>query len=84
MVNAWLNENGLHATALSGAGDWLTIQMPVSKANDLLDADFSVYTHPQTGKQAVRTLNYSIPTDLAGHLSLVHPTVSYVSFGLFT
>lgn len=77
-VNAWLNENGLQATALSSAGDWLSVQMPVSTANDILDADFSVFTHPATGKQTVRTLSYSIPTDLVSHLSLVHPTTSCV------
>ncbi|KZT71792.1 subtilisin-like protein [Daedalea quercina L-15889] len=76
-VNTWLNENGVQATVLSAAGDWLSVRMPVSQANDLLDADFSVFTHPKTGKQAIRTLTYSIPTDLAGHLSLVHPTVSF-------
>ncbi|KAH9913288.1 family S53 protease [Fomitopsis serialis] len=76
-VNAWLNENGLQATVLSAAGDWLSVQLPVSTANDLLEADFSVFTHAVTGKQAVRTLTYSIPTDLADHLALVHPTVSF-------
>lgn len=72
--------NGLQAAALSSAGDWLSVQMPVSTANSLLDADFSVFTHPATGKQTIRTLSYSIPSDLAGHLSLVHPTVSCVLF----
>ena len=54
--------------------------MPVSTANHLLDADFSVFTHPATGKQTIRTLSYSIPSNLAKHLSLVHPTVSCVLF----
>ena len=79
-VNAWLSTNGLQATALSSAGDWLSVQMPVSTANSMLDADFSVFTHPATGKQTIRTLSYSIPSDLAAHLSLVHPTVTCVHF----
>ncbi|KAH9913294.1 family S53 protease [Fomitopsis serialis] len=65
-VNAWLAENGLQATTLSSAGNWLSVQMPVSKADELLDAEFSVFTHSTTGKQAV-----------LGHLDLVHPTVSF-------
>lgn len=77
-VKAWLSENGLQATTISPAGDWLSVQMPVSTANDILDADFSVFTHPTTDKETIRTLSYSIPTDLADHLTLVHPTVSYV------
>ncbi|TFY52231.1 hypothetical protein EVJ58_g10131 [Rhodofomes roseus] len=76
-VNSWQNENGLKGTVLPGPGNWISVQMPVSKANEILDADFSVFTHTASGKQAVRTLKYSIPTDLVGHLDLVHPTVSF-------
>lgn len=75
-VTAWLKEAGLTATPLTPAGDWLTVSIPVSKANELFDADFAVYTHSETGKQAIRTLSYSIPADLEGHLDFVHPTIS--------
>ncbi|KAF9814359.1 hypothetical protein IEO21_05154 [Rhodonia placenta] len=76
-VNAWIIENGLSATTISPAGDWLAISVPVSKANEMLDADFSVFTHESTGAQSIRTLSYSIPTDLKGHLDLVHPTTTF-------
>ncbi|KZT71778.1 family S53 protease [Daedalea quercina L-15889] len=76
-VNAWLSENGLQITNASAAGDWLSVQMSVSTANNLLNAGFSVFTHSVTGKRTVRTLAYSIPADLEGHLDLVHPTVSF-------
>ena len=75
-VNAWLKEHGLSATPITPAGDWLMIDVPVSKANELFETEFSVYTHGDTGKQAIRTLSYSIPADLVGHLDLVHPTVT--------
>lgn len=58
------------------------IDVPVSKANELLETEFSVYTHGDTGKQAIRTLSYSIPADLVGHLDLVHPTVTYAPLDL--
>ncbi len=75
-VNAWLQENDITGTAISSTGDWIALEVPVSKANELFDADFSVFTHDQTGKQAIRTLSYSIPAELQGHLDLVHPTVT--------
>ena len=75
-VNAWLTENDIAATSISSAGDWLAFEVPVSKANELFDADFSIYTHDNTGMEAVRTLAYSIPAELQGHLELVHPTVT--------
>ena len=51
--------------------------MPVSQASSLFDAEFSVFTHQETGQQSVRTLAYSIPAALSGHLDFVHPTITY-------
>lgn len=75
-VNAWLANNGVHATSISPAGDWMAIEVPVSKANELLGAHFSVYKDDTTGRQIIRTLSYSIPAELKGHLDLVHPTIT--------
>ncbi|KAI0727509.1 family S53 protease-like protein [Fomitopsis betulina] len=76
-VNAWLSENNITSRTLNDAGDWLAISVPVSQANELFDADFSVYTHDATGDQSIRTLSYSLPTELVGHLQLVHPTTTF-------
>ena len=76
-MNAWLAENGLDANVVSPGGDWLAIQLPVSKANEMLDADFSVFTHDESGARSIRALQYSIPEDLVGHLQLVHPTITF-------
>lgn len=75
-VNTWLKENDLTAKALSPAGDWISIQVPVSKANDLFNTNFTVFKHTGTGAQTIRTLAYSLPESLRGHIDLVHPTVS--------
>ena len=77
-VIAWLQENDIAATTASPAGDWLNFSIPVSQANELLDANFSEYTHVETGTTFIRTLSYSIPADLKDALALVHPTTSYV------
>ena len=74
-VNGWLSKNGLNATTLVGE-QWLSIQLPVSQANELLEANFSVFTHEDSGTQAIRTLAYSLPVDLVGHVELIHPTVT--------
>ena len=78
-VTAWLKENSIEIAKASPAGDWLSFSILVSKANELLDADFSVFTHTETGTTSIRTLAYSIPADLKGHLDFVHPTTVYVS-----
>ena len=77
-VNAFLESNGINATTLSPTGDWLGFSAPVSKANEMFDADFSVYMHAATGRELVRTLSYSIPSTLQEHLDIVHPTTTCV------
>lgn len=77
-VNTWLAENDLNATVLSPAGDWLGINVSVSKANELLSANYSVFTHQTTKSQTIRTLSYSLPAELSGHVDLIHPTIGYV------
>ncbi|KAI0367269.1 family S53 protease [Pilatotrama ljubarskyi] len=76
-VNTWLKENDIKTTKVSPAGDWLSISIPVSKASALLDAKFSVFNHTPSGSSFVRTLSYSIPTDLEGHLDFIHPTTTF-------
>ncbi|KAH9923706.1 family S53 protease [Epithele typhae] len=78
-VNAWLAENDITATSTTSTGSWLSFEVPVSKANELFDADFTVFTHDDSGMEAVRTLSYSIPAELQDHLDLVHPTITFPS-----
>ncbi|TFY64402.1 hypothetical protein EVG20_g5955 [Dentipellis fragilis] len=75
-VHSWLSSHAISAEAISPAGNWLSINITVDQANAFLDAEFSTFTHQTTGKQAVRTLSYSVPADLKAHLSFVHPTVA--------
>ncbi|KAF7985673.1 hypothetical protein HWV62_2219 [Athelia sp. TMB] len=81
-VNAYLKANGLSSTTLSPAGDWIGIQVPVSKANEMFNAEFAVFNHKQTGDQTIRTLSYSIPSALQEHLDFVHPTTNFAAGGL--
>ncbi|KIJ52725.1 hypothetical protein M422DRAFT_25806 [Sphaerobolus stellatus SS14] len=82
-INSFLSANGLTAQTISPAGDWLSVSMPVSKANDLFGAQFSVFTNQANGQQTIRTMEYSIPASLVGHVELVHPTVTFpATFGV--
>ncbi|KZV98447.1 family S53 protease [Exidia glandulosa HHB12029] len=76
-VNAFLVENGINATSISPAGDWLAFSIPVSKANDIFESDYTVFSHAETGTSAIRTLGYSIPASLRGAIDLVHPTITF-------
>ncbi|KAH8078042.1 family S53 protease-like protein [Cristinia sonorae] len=76
-VNEWLSENGLTAQKLTTAGNWISFEVPVSKANELLNTQFAVFKHEDSGEESVRTLEYSIPANLVGHVNLVHPTITF-------
>jgi tripeptidyl-peptidase-1 len=48
----------------------------------MFSADFTSFTHVSTGEQTIRTLEYSIPAELKGHIELVHPTISFPDFNV--
>ncbi|TFY63839.1 hypothetical protein EVG20_g6158 [Dentipellis fragilis] len=76
-VNAWLSSHNLTSTTISPAGDWLRVQTTVEQANNLLDANYTTFTHQKTGKKTIRTHSYSIPASLHGHVNLVYPTTMF-------
>ncbi|KAI0642667.1 family S53 protease [Trametes meyenii] len=77
-VKAWLGKNNITAQTISPAGDWLSIDVPVSQANALLKADFNEYTYDEANSTAIRTLAYSIPETLKDHLAFVYPTTQFI------
>ncbi|KAI0031217.1 subtilisin-like protein [Vararia minispora EC-137] len=76
-VMDWLSANAVEAKPVTPAGDWLAIRVPVSKANALFNADFSVFEHVGSRTQSVRTLEYSLPAALTQHIRAVHPTTAF-------
>ncbi|KAI0718407.1 family S53 protease-like protein [Cerioporus squamosus] len=76
-VNVWLQENGLTATTSSAAGDWISFEVPVKKANELFGTEFKTFAHQESGTEVVRTLSYSLPASLQSHVDLVHPTTTF-------
>jgi tripeptidyl-peptidase-1 len=75
MVNEWLDSHGITAKADTPAGDWLSFKVPVEKASQMFGADFHVFKHA-TGREVIRTLSYSIPAHLQGHVELMYPGIS--------
>ncbi|EEB99630.1 hypothetical protein MPER_00656, partial [Moniliophthora perniciosa FA553] len=58
--------------------DWLSFTVPIDTADSLFDTSFESFVHEASGEQMIRTLEYSIPVDLQGHIDLVHPTTTFV------
>ncbi|KAJ3817411.1 family S53 protease-like protein [Lentinula raphanica] len=79
-VAAWLNENDINNFTTSGAfNDWLLFTVPISTVNSLFNADYQIFNKTgDSGTQIMRTLVYSIPTDLQKHINLIYPSTDFV------
>ncbi|KAF7378162.1 Family S53 protease-like protein [Mycena sanguinolenta] len=78
VFDAFASVNGLTPTVISPNGDWVSITLPVSKANALFAAEFEHFTHPSLHGPITRTLSVSLPTELVGHVDVLHPTTAFV------
>ncbi|KAJ7830620.1 family S53 protease-like protein [Mycena olivaceomarginata] len=76
--DAFASANGLVPTVISPNRDWVSITLPVSKANKLFAAEFDVFTHPSLKDSITRTLSVSLPSELVGHVDVIHPTTAFV------
>ncbi|KAJ7508940.1 family S53 protease-like protein [Mycena galericulata] len=75
--NSFASTNGLKPTVISPNGDWVSITLPVSQANDLFAAQFETFTHPAMTDTITRTLSVSLPSELVGHVDVIHPTTEF-------
>lgn len=73
--SSWLSDFNLTSTPITPSGDWVSVDLDVGKANDILGTEFHTYIHEETDTTSIRTLEYSIPASLQDHITSVHPTV---------
>ncbi|KAJ7636584.1 subtilisin-like protein [Roridomyces roridus] len=74
-LDSFASANGLEYQITAPNGDWATITLPVSHADQLFDAEFTVFSHRSTSENITRTLSVSLPAHLVGHV--IHPTTDF-------
>ncbi|KAF7309949.1 Tripeptidyl-peptidase sed3 [Mycena indigotica] len=77
-VTNWLGNNNVSSTS-GVSGDWLTINVPVAKANALLSANFEMFEHTDSGNVYARTLNLALPDSVAPFIEHIFPTTEFNS-----
>jgi tripeptidyl-peptidase I len=77
-VSTWAKANNIKTTVISPNEEWISFTVPISLANVLFGAQYTTFTHVDSGKQIIRTLSYSLPSNLVGHVMTVTPTTSFV------
>ncbi|KAI9452110.1 subtilisin-like protein [Lactarius psammicola] len=82
LVTSWLEDRGIPPSSVSMTlgGNWLkVIGVPVLQANDILGASYQLYLHGETNGTVLRTVSYSLPGALHGHIQTVVPTTYFGS-----
>ncbi|KAI1747883.1 tripeptidyl-peptidase [Xylaria castorea] len=77
-VVSWLSNS--HIKPLVN-NDWITFSTTVETANELLNTTFAWYQYAKGGSPKLRTLDYSVPDDLAKNIDLIQPTTRFGQLG---
>lgn len=74
----WLSEHvRLDSIRYSSAKDYLSVTLPVSTIENLLDTKYSVYRHTD-GTRLVRAPEWKLPQHLHEHITTIQPTTSFL------
>ncbi|KAJ7348352.1 subtilisin-like protein [Mycena albidolilacea] len=76
--NSFAAANSLKPKVISPNGDWLSLALTVSQANHLFGAQFEKFSHASLTAPITRTLTISLPSELIGHVDVIHPSTSFV------
>ncbi|KAF8263851.1 subtilisin-like protein [Lactarius quietus] len=82
LVSSWLKHCGVPSSSISTTlgGNWLAVvNVSLSQANEMLGASYQFYQHVETNDSVIRTINYSLPEALHGHIQTVVPTTYFAS-----
>ncbi|KAH9012241.1 subtilisin-like protein [Lactarius deliciosus] len=75
-VSSWLGHYDIPSSSISMTlgGNWLrVVGVSVSQANRMLGASYQLYQHVETKDTVVRTISYSLPEALHGHIQTDRP-----------
>lgn len=77
-VVSWLTSSNIKPLV---DNDWVTFSTTVETANDLLNTTFAWYQYEKGGSPKLRTLDYSVPDELADKIDLIQPTTRFGQLG---
>ncbi|KAH9165964.1 subtilisin-like protein [Lactarius sanguifluus] len=82
LVGSWLGHCDIPSSSISMilGGNWLrVVGVSVSQANRILGASYQLYQHVETNDTILRTISYSLPGVLHGHIQTIIPTTYFGS-----
>lgn len=78
-MKSWLVSSGIaeERITLSPGRNWLRFDGTIEELENLLHADYSIYTHDATGTKHLACESYSVPADLQPHIDMITPTIHF-------
>ncbi|GLB38582.1 putative pro-kumamolisin, activation domain [Lyophyllum shimeji] len=78
-VTDWLTDAGISRDRLrlSLNTGWIELNATVEEAEKLLNAEYHVYSHHETGEEQFGCESYSVPAHVQPHIDLIKPTVHF-------
>ncbi|KAI0013861.1 tripeptidyl peptidase [Xylariaceae sp. FL0662B] len=62
----------------SPAGDWLYLSLTILDLEKLLGTKYYLYCHNRSGRNVIRTLQWSVPYHLDTHIQIIEPTTAFI------
>ena len=80
LVEEWLHGHGITADKkdYSPVLDWITLQLSIGVAEDLLQTSYWEFWHEESKRSAIRAPEWSLPEHLHAHIESVQPTSSFM------
>ncbi|KAJ6111815.1 hypothetical protein N7523_007876 [Penicillium sp. IBT 18751x] len=76
-ILAWLDSEHVSPSKFKINGNWITFRTPVSQAERMMKTKYFNYHHQATNSTVLRTLGYSVPSDVHPHIQLIQPTTRF-------
>ena len=73
----WLKSSNVPAADIENDGEWINFYVSVANANAMLRTTFDVYRHEIDNKEMIRTLSYTVPKEVAKHITMIQPTTRF-------
>ena len=74
-VLSWLGASGI--SSVQDDGEWINFNATISQAEDMLDTKFYWYRSNVNKAERLRTLQYSVPSNLHQHIDMIQPTTRF-------
>lgn len=79
IVESWLESSGVAESDFKVDNEWVNLIVSVAGAESMLNTTFFnfVQTNDKSQTKYIRTLQYSLPSYVFSHISMIHPTTRF-------